>query len=146
MAGRDPDMKILVPVDGSSETGRVLGWLVAQELLPAGSRFVVLHILAPLNPCVARSLTPGSLEDYYAAEAQPVWHLVRPILQRHHVQAACRHDIGDAARRIAAVARDEHFDLVIMGSHGHGALANVVLGSVATQVLATTSAPVLLVR
>ena len=28
MAGRDPDMKILVPVDGSSETGRVLGWLV----------------------------------------------------------------------------------------------------------------------
>ncbi|HWS05017.1 MAG TPA: universal stress protein, partial [Burkholderiaceae bacterium] len=38
------------------------------------------------------------------------------------------------------------FDLVIMGSHGHSALANLVMGSVATQVLAHCHVPVLLVR
>jgi len=36
--------------------------------------------------------------------------------------------------------------LVLMGSHGHGEFANVVLGSVATQVLAACRTPVLLVR
>jgi len=36
--------------------------------------------------------------------------------------------------------------LVMMGSHGHGALANLVTGSVATKVLALSKVPVLLVR
>jgi len=35
---------------------------------------------------------------------------------------------------------------LMMGSHGHGNLANVVMGSVATKVLASCKLPVLLVR
>ena len=34
----------------------------------------------------------------------------------------------------------------MLGSHGHGALANLVLGSVATKVLAHCGVPLLLVR
>jgi nucleotide-binding universal stress UspA family protein len=33
-----------------------------------------------------------------------------------------------------------------MGSHGHGSLGNLVMGSVATKVMAHTKVPVLLVR
>ena len=33
-----------------------------------------------------------------------------------------------------------------MGSHGHGALGNLIIGSVATKVLASCKVPVLLVR
>jgi nucleotide-binding universal stress UspA family protein len=33
-----------------------------------------------------------------------------------------------------------------MGSHGHGSLSNLVLGSVATKVLAQCGTPVLLIR
>jgi nucleotide-binding universal stress UspA family protein len=33
-----------------------------------------------------------------------------------------------------------------MGSHGHGTLVNLVMGSVATKVLAQSKIPVLLVR
>jgi nucleotide-binding universal stress UspA family protein len=36
--------------------------------------------------------------------------------------------------------------LLVMGSHGHGTLGNLVMGSVATQVLAHCKVPVLLVR
>jgi nucleotide-binding universal stress UspA family protein len=35
---------------------------------------------------------------------------------------------------------------VVLGSHGHSALGNLVMGSVATQVLAHCKVPVLLVR
>jgi nucleotide-binding universal stress UspA family protein len=37
-------------------------------------------------------------------------------------------------------------DLLVMGSHGHGALATLVMGSVTTQVLANSRVPVLIVR
>ena len=47
---------------------------------------------------------------------------------------------------IAKAAQDGSYDLVMMGSHGHGALTNLVMGSVATQVLAHCAVPVLLVR
>jgi len=36
--------------------------------------------------------------------------------------------------------------LVVMGSHGHGSFGNLIMGSVATQVLANCKVPLLLVR
>ena len=47
---------------------------------------------------------------------------------------------------IAKHADSGKFDLVMMGSHGNGVLVNLVLGSVATKVLANCKTPVLLVR
>jgi nucleotide-binding universal stress UspA family protein len=36
--------------------------------------------------------------------------------------------------------------MIAMGTHGHTALANLVMGSVATRVVATSQVPVLLIR
>ena len=47
---------------------------------------------------------------------------------------------------IAQTARDEGADLIVIGSHGHGALRKLVLGSVTTKVLAEATVPVLVVR
>ena len=38
------------------------------------------------------------------------------------------------------------FDMIVMGTHGHSAIGNVVMGSTATRVLARTKKPVLLIR
>ena len=54
--------------------------------------------------------------------------------------------IGPVADSIAAMADKGRFDLLMMGSHGHGSLGNLVLGSVATKVMAQCRTPVLLVR
>ena len=40
----------------------------------------------------------------------------------------------------------QKFDLLLMGSHGHGALGSLLMGSVVARVMATCSVPVLLVR
>ena len=48
--------------------------------------------------------------------------------------------------QIAKQADTGKYDLVMMGSHGHSALGNLVMGSVATQVLAHCGVPVMLVR
>ncbi len=36
--------------------------------------------------------------------------------------------------------------MIAMGTHGHTALANLVMGSVATRVVATSTVPVLLMK
>jgi nucleotide-binding universal stress UspA family protein len=139
-------VKLLLPVDGSATTGRVVEWLVTQDWLAAANPLVVLHVVEPLAHRVARSLTPGGLADFYAAEAQPVWLLVRPFLQRHGLQAMYRHEVGEPAPCIVRVARDEHFDLIVMGLRGHSTLVNLCIGSVSNRVLATSDKPVLLVH
>ncbi len=52
---------------------------------------------------------------------------------------------GDAARRIAEVAREERVDLVVTGTHGRTGFRRVWYGSVAEQVLRRSCAPVLTV-
>lgn len=50
------------------------------------------------------------------------------------------------AQTIVDTAREERCDLIVLGSHGHGALGQLLLGSVVTRVAATCSIPVLIVR
>ncbi len=54
--------------------------------------------------------------------------------------------MGSAGTLIGKLADTGKFDLLVMGSHGHSALGNLVMGSVTTQVLAHCKTPVLLVR
>jgi nucleotide-binding universal stress UspA family protein len=49
---------------------------------------------------------------------------------------------GDAAWHIATYAKDHAIDLVVLGTHGHGALRRLLLGSVAMKVLHDVACPV----
>ena len=68
------------------------------------------------------------------------------VLEQQGIEASFVYKVGHAADQIARFATEGKFDVLVMGSRGHGELMNLVLGSVATQVLARCSTPVLLVR
>lgn len=53
---------------------------------------------------------------------------------------------GEAPEEILAAAKELKADLIMMATHGHSALAQVIFGSVATRVVAAGLMPVLLVR
>jgi nucleotide-binding universal stress UspA family protein len=86
------------------------------------------------------------VEEYYRDEAENVLAPLRESANLHSLSITTQYAIGHAAETIAAFARNEHQDLIVMGSHGHSWIANVILGSVATGVLARCNVPVLLVR
>ena len=54
--------------------------------------------------------------------------------------------IGNPVDEITAEAAKEDYDMVIMGAHGHGAIAGTVMGSVSRSVLRRCTKPVLVVR
>ena len=67
-------------------------------------------------------------------------------MARHGVQLKTMTKVGPAGETIAKVAESGKYDLIVMGTHGHGSLGKLVMGSVSTQVLANCQVPVLLVR
>ena len=61
------------------------------------------------------------------------------------LQARLVEDMG-AASGIVQTAKDEKADLIVIGSHGRTGLMRLMLGSVATKVVAESPIPVLVTR
>jgi nucleotide-binding universal stress UspA family protein len=140
-------MKILLAVDGSSFTKKMLAYLTTHdELFGASNEFTVLTVQPALPPRVRAAVGKEMVDGYYADETDKVMAPVATFLARHGINAKRDWKVGPASETIAKFADDGKFDLLIMGSHGHGSLGNLVMGSVATQVLAHCKVPVLLVR
>ncbi len=140
-------MKILLAVDGSPFTKKMLAYLTTHDdLFTAAADYTVFTAQPPLPPRARAAVGKEVADSYHAEEAEKVLGPVCKFLARHGVNAKSAWKIGHAGEAIAKFADAGKFDLVIMGSHGHGALANLVMGSVATQVLAHSRTPVLLVR
>jgi nucleotide-binding universal stress UspA family protein len=53
---------------------------------------------------------------------------------------------GDPGESIIEAARAEHADLIVVGSHGRGAVGRFLIGSVSDHVVRNASCPVLVVR
>jgi nucleotide-binding universal stress UspA family protein len=139
-------MKILLPVDGSDHTKRMLAWLAAHdEWLGNTHEYTVLTVVPPIPPHAMEFLDPEFLRSYDKDQAEAVFKPIQAFIEQHKLKATYIHRLGNAGDEIALEAGNGH-DLVIMGSHGRGALAGLVMGSTATRVLAACRAPVLLIR
>jgi nucleotide-binding universal stress UspA family protein len=140
-------MKILVAVDGSPYTKRMLAYLAAHdEWLGPTQQYTLIHAVPAVPPRAAAVLDREVLKSYYEEEAEKVFRPIRAFFKKQGIEATFVHKVGHAADTIAAMAEKGRFDLLMMGSHGHGTIANLVMGSVATKVLAHCKTPVLLVR
>ena len=53
---------------------------------------------------------------------------------------------GNPVQQILTVADERNCDLIVMGSHGHGALEEALIGSTAKKVIRRSKKPVLVVR
>ena len=140
-------MKILLAVDGSPFTKRMLAWLTThEEWLSAPHEFTVLTVVPSIPPHAASMFSAEQLKSYYDDMAEKVFKPIRTFFVRQGLTAKYVTKIGPAAEIIAEAAQKGKYDLLILGSHGHGTLTNLVMGSVATKVLANCDTPTLLIR
>lgn len=140
-------MKILIAADGSPFTKRMLGYLAAHdEWLGKHHQYTVLTVEPPLPPHAASAVGREVCDSYYRDEAAAVLEPVRKFFAQQGLEAGFESKVGPVAATIAEWADTGHFDLLMMGSHGHGSLATLVLGSVTSKVLSLTKTPVLVVK
>ena len=140
-------MKILLAIDGSPYTKKMLAYLTTHEELMAGTHeYTALTVQIPLPPRARAALGKAVVDQYYAEQGEKVLGPVDKYLKRHGINFTTAVKVGPAGETIAKVAETGGFDLIMMGTQGHGALGKLVMGSVSTQVLASCQVPVLLVR
>ena len=140
-------MKILVAVDGSAYTKRMLAYLAAHdEWLGAGHHYTVVYCAPAIPPRAKVYIDSETLRSYSDNAFEKVFKPIRTFFRRHSMQVTFVAKTGPAADAIAALAEQGKFDLLVMGSHGQGALSRLVMGSVVTKVMALCSTPILVVR
>lgn len=140
-------MKILIAVDGSASTKRALAYLAAHdEWLGAHHQYTLLHVSPAVPPRAAAVIEKAVLTAYYADEVEKVFKPLRTFFVKQGLDATYVSKVGHAADVIVAHAAKTKPDLLLMGTHGHGALGKLIMGSVSTKVLANTTVPVLLIR
>jgi len=94
----------------------------------------------------ARVLEKETLKNYYDDTAEKVFKPIRTFFARQGLKATYVAKVGSAGDLISEAAKKGRYDLIMLGSHGHGTLTNLVMGSVATKVLASCDTPALLIR
>jgi nucleotide-binding universal stress UspA family protein len=143
-----PDIqRILVAVDFSMNSVCALDYagMLARR---CGATIHMLHVCEPMSlgsPALdAAAFTKPDWDKLLADDAyQELGRLAAPFRLLVATKSVL---FGDAATCIVREADDRQMDLIVMGTHGRGAVASVLMGSVARHVVRTARCPVLTVR
>jgi nucleotide-binding universal stress UspA family protein len=143
--------RILVPTDFSEPSDSALEYAttLAADL---GASLHLLHVFEDPyltgGAFAAEMYAPVSpdLREQLFEEAKE--HLRERVeaLGDEHVQTTAEVYAGPTAKAIADYAASENIDLIVIGTHGRGGMAHLLLGSVAERVVRTAPCPVLTVR
>src|SRR5262245_23659263 len=136
--------KILVPHDFSDTSDAAVRYAIALAH-NFGAQLYLLHVSDKARFEMATEFPlglDGTLEDAVRER------LLKILTPREQVEFKpifeCRS--GAPAAEIVKYAKEADVDLIVMGTHGRGFVAHVVLGSVAEKVVRTAPCPVLTVR
>ena len=106
------------------------------------AEIIVCHVIEPLQ--VLRDIPALPNQSDWASDARA---LGEDWLQEFGVEnGRVLVEAGHAFAEIVRVARNEDVDLVVIGSHGRGPIAHLLLGSVAERVVQKATCSVLVVR
>jgi len=140
-------MKVLLAVDGSDDTKKMLAYLTTHDdLLGANPQFVVLNVQPAVPAHAAKVVGKETVAEYHRSEAERVLVPVAKFLDRHNASYTTSHRAGHAADEILRAAKKAKVDLIVMGSHGRRSIGTLLLGSVVQSVLAGSDVPVMVVR
>lgn len=140
-------MRILIAIDGSHYGDAALDYVLKHlTQFGPGPELALIHVALAAPPRAASAVGVEILESYYRQEHDTALAAARQRLSAagHPVTEILL--VGSPGRLIAQQATEGQFDLVVMGSHGHGALAGLVMGSAVSTVLAASKVPLLIVR
>jgi nucleotide-binding universal stress UspA family protein len=141
--------KVLFATDFSEASDAALHY----ALLMAGAFHASLHVLHVLEDLAAHAWTtevyvaalPGVHEEMERQARERLEQLLTPE-QRAACSAVLVLRNGSPFVEIVRYARDEEIDLIVLGTHGRGAIAHMLLGSVAERVVRKAHCPVVTVR
>lgn len=140
--------RILLPTDFSEPSLAAANYAI--ELANRfGARVDILHVIEEPSLTIPLLETYGApSREEYEAQAQAMlseWPVLSDELkEKLHIERRFAH--GSAYLEILQDAKEHDCDLIVMGTHGRGLTAHLLLGNVAERVVRKASCPVLTIR
>ena len=140
--------RVLAALDFSAVTGAV----VEQAASLAGAfqaELTLVHVAAPDPAFVSYEAGPQTVRDARAQELRNEHREIQALakdLRGRGLRAKALLVQGPTVETILREARELGADAIVMGSHGHGALFNALVGGVAQGVLRDAPCPVVVIR
>ncbi|HET7225263.1 MAG TPA: universal stress protein [Candidatus Eisenbacteria bacterium] len=141
-------MKILIAVDDSPHSERAVEF-VTRIRWPAGSRLMVLTVVQPVTTALAGPVETGMGLEFgqeLRERHQALVTRTENVLRTCGFATEGRVVEGDPRDALLQIARDEHVDLIVVGSHGRTGLAKLMLGSVSSTAVTHAPCSVLVIK
>lgn len=140
-------MKVLLAVDGSKSSDAALR-AVTKERRPTGDEVRVITVLQPLVTAPVPQMAAGYAPELEAdrKRARELVEKAAETLRAAGFRAGAVVGQGDIRERILDEAEEWKADLIVMGSHGHGQLKRILLGSVVESVARHSTCSVEIVK
>jgi nucleotide-binding universal stress UspA family protein len=122
--------KILVGVDGSAQSKKALTEAIT------------------IAKCFSGSIKAVTVfQQGMESKAEQIMTEVKQLLQKEKVEFTASSILGsNPARALQSIAKQENFDLIVVGNRGLGGTASLLLGSVSRQVVTDAVCNVLVVK
>jgi nucleotide-binding universal stress UspA family protein len=135
-------MLFLACVDFSSASDRIVPWAI--QLAGPTHEIVLLHVVPPDPDFVGYTVGPQSVRDSVAAHMRDRHRRLEEIGHGYgNVRPLCIQ--GPTAEKILDQALRLKADFIVLASHGHGTVHDLLVGSVARAVLRAAQVPVVVV-
>lgn len=138
--------KILVGVDGSEASLKAAKWAV--DLASAtGAAVTYAYSIVPVVYPAEMMWVPTI--EFERAQQEAAAKLLNQTREQTAQQGVNIENItlhGSAAEAMADEAKAKAYDLLVVGSRGHGAVKRILMGSVASRLVHICERPVLVVR
>lgn len=114
-----------------------------------GAEAILCHVLENPDflsqyPPVGETYFPPNFVELHEKQARIQCEQVLAAVGLSHARVLLKH--GNPYVEIVRAAREEGADLIIVGTHGRGPVAHIILGSVAERIVRAAPCPVLTVR
>ncbi|MFC6717075.1 universal stress protein [Natrialbaceae archaeon GCM10025810] len=144
------DRRILVPIDGSSQSWAALEHAATNF---EGERIVALHVVDPVEGVYTGSeggfYDPGAY-DRAVERGEELCEDARERLEGFDAAESTSFETevvtGRPAPAIIEYAEENDVDHIVMGSHGRSGVSRILLGSIAETVMRRATVPVTVVR
>jgi nucleotide-binding universal stress UspA family protein len=141
--------RILIAVDGSSLSAKVAKAVIRQVSAykePPELHLAFVHLPIPTLGGLIKPVRHEALQQYYREEGEDALRGAKTLLDRAKLTCTIHIMVGPIAETLAMEAKKLKCDMIVMGTHGMGAVSGMLLGSVAAKTVHLAHCPVVLVR